>query len=524
MLILQPSSPRAWPILPAALGLLALFALLVLSHRQSFVALWEVWRKPEDLTYSHGPLLLLIALGITAYRLWREPQALGWNPSLIGAVLLLAASGLWLVSTLAVVKVGAMLAAWLVLVGGVWSVFGIRGFRILALPLGLLLFAIPLWSVFNEPLRSATALTVDWLLNATGTTTVREGAVLHIAAGSFSVDDTCTGLRQLVVAMPLAFLFTAWIGLKPAYGWVMLGLAITVSFFMNTLRIYVVVLAGAMTDMQHYFVQEDHIGLGWVMFGLGMLALFFTAARLLPDAWFKSSRVSTETRPRAAKPRLSAGVVSVTALGITLLAALLLGRPAADLPPTDLGLQLPERMAGWTREPMADTQGRAGLFPGADLEQWAVYRRGDGARVLVQMAWFQVPRDGHKVVAWENRVYDRSRWPQTGHSVIALANGGRALSVREDHLVSRAEGERLVWSWYQLGGQRVQSDLSAVATGILGGLCGRPDAARWLVTPMNGGDEVMQRRLLQEFLEGADSALKFHVQSLSRQAHPGAWC
>ncbi|WP_018952632.1 exosortase C-terminal domain/associated protein EpsI [Thioalkalivibrio sulfidiphilus] len=523
-MILLPPAPRAWPMLPAALGLLGLFVLLVLSHGQSFAALWEVWRKPEDLTYSHGPLLLLIALGIAGYRLWREPQALGWNPSLIGAGLLLAASGLWLVSTLAVVKVGTMLAAWLVLVGGVWSVFGVRGFRILALPLGLLLFTIPLWSVFNEALRSSTALTVDWLLNATGTTTVREGAVLHIAAGSFSVDDTCTGLRQLVVAMPLAFLFAAWIGLKPLFGWVMLGLAITMSFLMNTLRIYVVVLAGAMTDMQHYFVQEDHIGLGWVMFGLGMLALFFTAARLLPDAWFKSPSVSAGTKLRTAEPRLSAGVVSATALGITLLVALLLGRPAADLLPTDPGLQLPERVAGWTREPMAETQGRGGIFPGADLEQWAVYRRSDGSRVLVQMAWFQVPREGHKAVAWENRVYDRARWPQTGHRVIALANGERALSVREDHLVSRAEGERLVWSWYQIGGQRVQSDLSAVAAGILGGLCGRPDSARWLITPMGGGDEAVQRRLLQEFLESADSALKLQVQTLSRQAHPGAWC
>jgi EpsI family protein len=51
----------------------------------------------------------------------------------------------------------------------------------------------------------------------------------------------------------------------------------------NWLRIYTIVLAGHLTDMQHYLVRVSHYSYGWVLFLLAMLALFLLDRRL-PEA------------------------------------------------------------------------------------------------------------------------------------------------------------------------------------------------------------------------------------------------
>jgi EpsI family protein len=504
----------------AALALLVV--LVVLVYRDVFAGLWALWFDPVNETYSHGPLLMLLAIAITGRILWRDPQALRWQPSIAGAALLALAVLLWLLSTLVVVKVGAMLGAWLSLIGAVWAVFGFHGLRRLALPLGLMVFAIPLWSVINEPLRLLTSHSVSTMLSLTGVTHLLEGAVIRIPAGGFYVDDTCTGLRQLVVAMPLGLLFAAWMGLRPVPAAVAFLTAMAVSFAMNALRIYTVIIAGMMTDMQHYLVREDHITLGWVLFTAGMAAYFFLASRLMPAGWFRHAPPG-RTAGGARRP-VAAGVTVVSLL-VALAVPPGAARLAAD--PRALAgqeLSLPRTFGSWTLEAGEAPPGVAARFEGADAEQLAVYGRSDSVRVVVHVAWFGAQRDGHKMVSWANRPFDRSRWRQLTWAQRSVASDAMPPAVREDLLTSDAGWQRVVWSWYQSAGRTSVTDVSAVMTGMLGTLCGRPDGAMWVITPLSSGDAEAERAWLGDFLRAGGVPLAESVQTLSRRVHAGSWC
>lgn len=506
-------------------SLALLVVLVVLVYRDVFAGLWALWFDPVNETYSHGPLLMLLAIGITGRMLWRDPQALRWQPSIAGAAVLMLAVLLWLLSTLVVVKVGATLGAWLSLIGAVWAVFGFQGLRRLALPLGLMLFAIPLWSVINEPLRLLTSHSVSALLTLTGVTHILEGAVIRIPAGGFYVDDTCTGLRQWVVAMPLGLLFAAWLGLRPIPAAMAFVMAIATAFAMNTLRIYIVVIAGMMTDMQHYLVREDHITLGWTLFAVGMAAYFFLASRLMPAGWFRNAApegAAGRSRPAARRP-LATGLV-VLSIAVVLAVPLGAARFAAD--PGDMtgqDLSLPRAFGSWTLEAREVPPGVAARFEGADAERQAVYSNGS-VQVMVHVAWFGVQRDGHKVVSWANRPFDRSRWRQLTWAQRTVASEAVPPVVREDLLTSDSGRQRVVWSWYQSAGRTHVTDVSAAMTGVLGALCRRPDGAMWVIMPLSSGDAAAERAWLGEFLRAGGVSLSESVQSLSRQVHAGAWC
>lgn len=521
---------RAPAVMLPGILLALLVGILLLVYRDTFGGLWALWIDPENVTYSHGALLVALSAGITLHTLWRDPRALRLEYSLPGAVLLIAAGILWVLSTLMVINVGAMLSAWLVLVGAVWAVFGLHGLRRLALPLCLVVFAIPLWSMFNEVLRLTTAHAVSVLLGMTGVSHLLEGATIGVAAGRFYVDDNCTGLRQLVVAMPLALLFAGWTGLRPLYGGLVFLLAVVLSFLLNTLRIYIVVVAGVMTDMQHYLVREDHVMLGWVLFGLGMTAFFVLAGRLIPDGWFRhaASAPGAVGRGTAGTRRSHgvAGTMVMLSLALAIVLPWTVNRSVTGQDPQMHGvLSLPSGFGAWTLDVRTDAPDLAGVFQGADVERAVVYRRGDGARVMLHVAWFHAPREGHKLVAWGNRTFDPDGWRQLAWTRQLTPTGTLPAAVRED-LLAAAQGDRqrLVWSWYQVGSRMPITDMSAVMAGLFGALCGRPDGAMWVLTPVSPGEPAGDRALLEDFLYAGGIPLTGVVRDLSHQVHAGSWC
>jgi exosortase/archaeosortase family protein len=61
---------------------------------------------------------------------------------------------------------------------------------------------------------------------------------------------------------------------------VLLVLAASLAVFTNWLRVFVITVAGYMTNMQHYLVRVDHYRFGWVVFAIAMGVFFLLAARM----------------------------------------------------------------------------------------------------------------------------------------------------------------------------------------------------------------------------------------------------
>jgi hypothetical protein len=127
-------------------------------------------------------------------------------------------------------------------------------------------------------------------------------------------------------------------------------------------------------------------------------------------------------------------------------------------------------------------------------------------------------------VSWDNRPFDPALWRQQDWNRHSASAGTLPAVVREDQLSSVHYGQRLVWSWYQLGGRTSASDRSALMTGVFGALCGRPDGAMWVITPLGSEEPALDRELLSEFLYAGGMPLTDAVESLSRRIHASSWC
>ena len=101
---------------------------------------------------------------------------------------------------------------------------------------------------------------------------------MHLAAGVFEVAGGCSGIHFLIVSLALATLYGE-IGrdsLKVRLQ--LVALAAGLALLTNWLRVYIIIVAGHLTDMQHFLIREGHYNFGWMLFA-GMMVVFFLLAR-----------------------------------------------------------------------------------------------------------------------------------------------------------------------------------------------------------------------------------------------------
>jgi EpsI family protein len=462
---------RVSPAAVTGITLIAALALAAFAYASTLAGLWRIWVDPDEATYSHGLLLVAVALGLSAQRLWRARAVLVPRPSLLG----LAGVGLlcmgWFLGGVLSIQAAQQLAVAASLPLILWAILGRRGLLALGPAPWLLLFAVPVWSVLNEILRGFTADTVGVVMNGVGITTVVDGSSLLVPAGTFEVADNCTGLRQLVVAMPLALIFAQVLGLRAWAGALVFGAAVLLSVALNTLRILIVVYAGAVTEMQHYFVTEDHVGLGWVLFAVGMTAFLFALARWAPQAWYADA--PSDAGDAVGDLRGAAVGLVMIGLVVILTAAPLLERwYGRDAAASELmSVRLPATSDAWAR-----LAGVSSLGPGGD-ERWGMgaigaqamaagaYRDRSGRLLDAYVACYAEQGQGREAVSGQHRLYDTQHWRTEQRRALAVPTPPGV--VEERVLVDSAGERRIVWHWYVLGNRQTGSAYRAKLLGLL---------------------------------------------------------
>ena len=247
------------------------------------VSLYKLWILDDWNVnrYSHGPLLLGVAVFLF-YQRWsylHKRGELNFSISMTGALLVALISLAWF-------YINSILARQILLVmllcGFLFMVFGYRSARKLMLPIILLVAAMPVWKFVNSGLlQNIATVAVTRMLNESGIIAYRENFWIHIPAGTFFVSQYCSGMRQLMVAIPIALIYAYINWFKMPAIIIYLFLVVFMSIIANIVRIYIVVVAGQLTNMQHYLVQNEHVTLGWILFGLFMFLFFVVSNKFI---------------------------------------------------------------------------------------------------------------------------------------------------------------------------------------------------------------------------------------------------
>jgi exosortase A len=422
--------------------------------------------------------------------------------------LLLLPLGLgWLLATLVGVAVIQQLALVAMIIAGTWAIVGHQLGQVLLFPLFFLFFAVPMGEGLISPMMEFTATTTVWMIEMTGIPVYREGLFFSLPSGSWSVVEACSGVRYIIASVTVGTLF-AYLTYR---SWTRRLLFVLVSaivpVFANTLRAYIIVMLGHVSDMS-IATGADHLVYGWVFFGLVIFVLFWLGAFFreddLPEAPVESGLESRNGSVLASNGILVVALfLAVLCASLAPLQANILSFESAARAP--LAVALPSTGDGWLDasalnwrwSPPSRVSGQQSkYFQKGEVTLGLVLQYADSAidsaDVVGSSAMFALEDSGWRVV-------------QRGKISVQGPDG---MVMADEAVVRGRDVELLVWSWYRMGEKSTSNDYDAKLQQILAqfGL-GEPGEYRITVATPATSSPAETRARLQSFIDQYASEL-----------------
>jgi EpsI family protein len=441
--------------------------------------------------------------GVAGLEVAQTAPSTGADTEFWGLTFLAAVMASWWLGYVIEIRSLQQLSMTAAITGITWALLGPRVTWLLAFPLLYLFLTVSVWGMFSEPMQEATAWLSAHAVRMLGVPLYREGPYLWIPEGSFLVDQTCSGLRYLMAGLSVGALY-AYLSFDDLWRrGLFLGVTMVWALMVNVVRVTMVIYAGHLTDMQHPWVHE-HINMGWVVFGVGLLVLF-TIGNLIHrmPPFLRFSPIAKPVRARTGTPaaQVAAGLAAIALVTVAPAGAQWLEDRAAATSTRGTPPALPE-VVGWDgpRLPPAKWQPH---FPGADAEESAVYVSGQGA-VYLYLGWYAYERADAKLLFFANRLFDPRRWLVSSDTVHRIDLNGAAFPVREQVLKEAGGfGTRVLWSWYRIDEQATASAWHAKLLGLRGVLRGRPEALV-IALAADAQPDTVARNLLHQYLIAAE--------------------
>jgi exosortase A len=435
----------------------------------STLSLMARWEDTVGRTYTHG--YVVFALGL--WLIWRNRghwavgAARPWLPALFP--FLCGALG-WLVAYRAGLQIVHQAALPALAACALLVVFGWRMLRALAFPLAWFYLVIPVWDTVLPLLNWISVMVVRVLLRVADIPAFFVGNAIELPFGTFAVADGCSGVHFFIVGLAVALLYgeinrdTVRTRVK------LVVLALLLAMITNWVRIFIIVLAGYFTDMQHTLVANEHYSFGWYMFA-GMMVLYFLVVRRWPAA---DQPAPADDAPAAAGMPRHALLAVVLALALMPLVLAADRNQASDPAVTQAMLVAgvaPAQLA-WRPD-----------FPGADREFFGTHA--GAPDVQFYSAGFASQRQGKEIAGFRTSALGASL-----HRT-RVAAGPVPAPWREEAAIDDAGVGWLVWHAYRLDdrwytsrlrlqleyGFRSLTGAPAAAVIALRARCERPDCA-----------------------------------------------
>jgi exosortase A len=469
-----------------ALGAIAAVVLGLVLFWPTTLSLIEQWEDTVRRTYTHGYLIVALALWL----LWRNRSS--WaqvelRPSVFAFVGVLAASVVWLITYRAGVRIAHQALLPAMIFGAFTACYGVAAARRNLLPFGFIYFAIPLWDALNPLLQSASTFAVRMLLRTAGIPAYFSGNTFTLPAGSLEIAGGCSGLHFFIVGVAIAVLYGELNRDSLGTRLKMVALAAVLAMLTNWLRIFIIAIAAHLSDMQHYLVREEHYSFGWVMF-VGTMVIFFLVVRrwpVPPEPVADASATSPQTGAIAwhgASMALASLLVAPTWLLADDNVVLLENTPEV----------MPGRVAGWSTESLTRGDWQP-VFIGADLVQRAAFAK-DAHTVEGFTAVYANQHQGKELVGFNNSVLGESL-NERGRAASAGAGPWTAIEAAD------WRGDRwLVWYAYRLDQQWYAKTLPMQIQYAVRSLTAAPlSAVVAFRTRCDGEDCSAARTILREF-------------------------
>ena len=367
---------------------------VAICHYESLFRLGQIWLQQE--TYSHGWFVAILT-GVFLVRAASRKEFFSTKGVWSGLLILLLGEVVWFVARAASVQSVEFAALPVILLGAIGSAFGLQALIRSAWPVGLLYWAIPIWDAATGTAQNVTIWVVSKLLGMTNITAFVEGSTVFVRAGQFEIARGCSGIHYIVVASALGAIYGYLFLRDNRLRAVCIGVGVLAAAVLNWLRVFIIVVAGDKTDMQHYLVSVDHYWFGWILFALMVYPLLLLF-RLIEQE-------DGERRPGRSQQSSEQGY-SVTAAGwVTAVLVVVLvpvsfshtQERARGLPVPEI--ELPAQVAGWSLVGPASNWSEA--FPGASSEVAAIYES-HHVRVNVYRNLYVFQEEGAELISEGN--------------------------------------------------------------------------------------------------------------------------
>jgi EpsI family protein len=475
------------PLLPL-LSLTVASIFLYFPTTNSFINIWTDENNP---TYSHGPLLLLVCIFLV-FRAWKKNTSkFVIQPSPMGLIFTAITSLVWLAASIGNIQFVQQIALLFIIISIFFSLLGFQQTKLFLLPMLLILFAIPIWGFTNVYLREIAVHSVVYLLNMTGISSISEGFDVLIPAGTFVIVQGCSGQGQLIVALALSCMYAYLHPMRWNTRIILIAAAVITAIITNVLRIYIVVLSGQLTNMQHYFVTTDHVTLGWVVFSFGMFLYFIIANRYLgfTDRSSQIGATSSYGQPRlheSTNPKASFITILLVIIAISIgpmLAHYLENKADARIADT-ISTSLLNNFGDWQNIVTSNASYRSDWKPdyyGADSHQYGTYRSIDNDLIEIYIYHYSRQHQGKEAVSDNNAVYIEDEWKFISRKTHKFYVNQKPMSVEATVIESAYGSKKLVLKWYSVLGVRTQSSITAKLMNIWGIVTHRPDISAYVI-------------------------------------------
>jgi exosortase A len=419
---------------------LAVFALLFWNDA---IGAFRVWT--DSPTFNHCFLVLPISL----FMVWQRRQTLediGFLPDLRTLAPMLALVMAWLAASLSgILEAGQFVVLTMVQVA-LLGTLGAACYRRLAAPFLYLYFLVPSGAFLIPALQAFTAKFSVVGLHILGIPVFSNGAVIEVPAGTFAVAEACAGLRFLIAAVAFGVFF-AVITYRS-----FISLSVIVPVVANGFRA-LGLIAAAQWIGNPAAALADHIIYGWIFFSF-VLVLLVLIGQLFSDRREDPSPPSSEYGVPATHQKLPWRIAMV---GLANVFAAASGPAIATVLVTPHPLFVPD-MAPRVALPWREVTSTPDWKPIVATPARGFLRTFSNGTYRIDefVALYGTQRPDNNLIRSNSRDADERKWSFDSSRSGILVFAGRPVTVRVSRWIRGAE-KRVVWSFYDVGGQMVSS-------------------------------------------------------------------